>query len=133
MNQNTLLKRFIFALSLIAVMPLFLAYRIIGMMVGAPRAFSGISQFLSLFPGIFGILLRRGFYCMALKKCSTASIIDFGTFLPSMDVIIGHHVYVGAHCIIAPSVIEDDVIIGSGVHVVSKDTHHFDSNSRYAL
>jgi acetyltransferase-like isoleucine patch superfamily enzyme len=64
---------------------------------------------------------------LALRKCSPASTIDFGTFFSSPDVIIGKYVYVGANCIISSCVIEDDVIIGSGVHVANREMHRFDS------
>jgi acetyltransferase-like isoleucine patch superfamily enzyme len=109
------------------VLPFFLLYKISGPIIGKSRAFSGSSQLLSLFPGLLGQLLRRGFYVMTLKTCSHKSIIDFGTFFPSPDVTIGKQVYIGADCIIAPCRIENDVIIGSGVHIVSKNTHFFDA------
>ena len=122
------LRWLLLLLALVTAAPLYLIYRFAGLLIGAERVFPGFSQLLSLFPGLSGQLLRRGFYFMALKNSSSLFTIDFGTFFPSPNVVLGKYVYIGAHCIIAPCVIGDDVIIGSGVHLVSgKETHHFDS------
>lgn len=112
---------------MVSALPFFLSFQIKRIFIGKQRAFAGSSQTLSLFPGIIGQFLRRGFYVMTLKHCSPRSTIDFGTFFPSTDVILRDHVYIGARCIIAPCVIEQDVIIGSGVHIASKVTHFFGS------
>ena len=114
-------------LALLSALPFFLSFQVKRIFIGKQRAFVGSSQALSLFPGIIGHFLRRGFYIMTLKYCSPRSTIDFGTFFPSTDVIIRDNVYIGARCIIAPCVIEKDVIIGSSVHIVSKNTHFFES------
>jgi acetyltransferase-like isoleucine patch superfamily enzyme len=106
--------------------PLYVIYIFIGFFVGKYRIFSGFSQFLSLFPGILGQILRRGFYILALKKCSVRFIIDFGTFFSTDNIIIGRNVYIGAHCIISSCIIGDDVIIGSDVHIANKKMHFFD-------
>jgi len=125
-----LFRHILTGIALLSALPFFLSFQIKRVFIGKQRAFAGSSQTLSLFPGIIGQFLRRGFYFMTLKHCSPRSTIDFGTFFPSTDVILHDYVYIGAHCLIAPCVIEDDVIIGSGVHVVSKDTHFFDSLSQ---
>ena len=70
--------------------------------------------------------LRKGFYVQALRECSPDSTIGFGTFFSSPLVTIGEFVYIGARCIVADSVIEKDVMIGSNVCVISgKSTHDF--------
>jgi acetyltransferase-like isoleucine patch superfamily enzyme len=95
-------------------------------MIGTAKAFQGISQFLSLFPGMMGSYLRIGFYSQSIQGCSPDCTIGFGTFLSSPNVKIGPYVYIGARCIIADSVIEKDVMIGSNVCIISgKATHDF--------
>jgi acetyltransferase-like isoleucine patch superfamily enzyme len=80
---------------------------------------------LSLIPGWFGKQLRKPFYHLLLDSASRHCHIDFGTIFPSRKVFIGKNVYIGAYCIIAESIIGDDVLIGSGVHLLSNGTHDF--------
>jgi acetyltransferase-like isoleucine patch superfamily enzyme len=126
MSIYNLLRFAALGIALLIAGPLYAIYRFLGFFVGKNRVFPGFSQFLSLFPGILGQFLRRGFYILALKKCSTQFTIDFGTFFPTDNVIIGRNVYIGAHCIISSCIIDDDVIIGSGVHLANKSMHFFD-------
>ncbi|MFW5872699.1 MAG: acyltransferase, partial [bacterium] len=125
--MNVLFRKILTGIAMLSALPFYLIFRIKGIFIGKQRAFAGSSQVVSLFPGIIGQFLRRGFYVLTLKKCSSLSTIDFGTFFPSSNMIIGNHVYIGAYCIISECVIEDDVIIGSGVHLANKDMHHFSS------
>lgn len=122
-----LFRHILTGIALLSALPFILSFQVKRIFIGKQRAFVGSSQALSLFPGIIGQFLRRGFYVMTLKHCSPRSTIDFGTFFPSTDVILRDHVYVGAYCILAPCVIEKDVIVGSSVHIASKDTHFFSS------
>ncbi len=125
--MKVFIRNILIGIALFSALPFFLSYLIKGVFIGKNQAFVGSSQMLSLFPGIIGQLLRRGFYVMTLKKCSLTSTIEIGTLFPSQDMILGKHVYIGAHCIISSCVIEDDVIIGSSVHLASKDMHYFNS------
>lgn len=127
MSIKNVFRSALLGIALFFAMPLYVIYICIGFFVGKDRIFSGFSQLLSLFPGILGKILRRGFYILALKKCSPQVVIDFGTFFSKFDVIIGRNVYIGAHCIISSCIIGDDVIIGSGVHVANKNMHFFDN------
>ena len=126
MSIHNLLRFVALGIALFFAGPLYIIYICVGFVVGKHRIFSGFSQFLSLFPGIFGQILRRGFYILALNKSSFQFTIDFGTFFPTNNIIIGRNVYIGAHCIISSCIIGDDVIIGSGVHVANKNMHFFD-------
>jgi virginiamycin A acetyltransferase len=125
MSLHNLLRYAALGTALFLAGPLYVIYRGIGFFAGKYRIFPGFSQFLSLFPGILGQIMRRGFYILALKKCSAQVTIDFGTFFPTDNVIIGKNVYIGAHCIISSCIIGDDVLIGSGVHLANKDMHFF--------
>jgi acetyltransferase-like isoleucine patch superfamily enzyme len=85
------------------------------------------SQAMSLLPGIVGIYLRREYYKIVLGLGSRGFVIEFGTILNQRGIEIGNHVYMGPFCNVGLSTIEDDVLLGSNVDIVSgKRTHHFD-------
>ncbi len=48
----------------------------------------------------------------------------FGTIFSQIDTEIGQNVYIGPQCNIGSSRIEDNCILGSGVHVVSGSRQH---------
>jgi acetyltransferase-like isoleucine patch superfamily enzyme len=111
------------------VAPLVLAYRLTVMFFPSRRqtAFQGYSQLMSLWPGASGNLLRRAFYRRTLARCSRNCHIGFGTLFATPEAEIGQHVYIGARCMIGHATIEDDVLIGSNVDILSgKNQHYFD-------
>lgn len=121
------LKQSILLFFVLLVAPLLALYKFCSLFSITEYLFQGFSQFISLFPGRFGAYIRSSFYRYTLKKCTSNVTISFGAFFPNRNVAIGEHVYIGANCIIADSVIEDDVMLGSSVHVVSGGkTHNFD-------
>lgn len=126
-RMKMLFRHILTGIALLSALPFILSFQVKRIFIGKQRAFVGSSQALSLFPGMIGHFLRRGFYVMTLKYCSPRSTIDFGTFFPSTNVIIRDNVYIGSRCIIAPCVIEKDVIVGSSVHIVSKNTHFYEA------
>lgn len=113
-----------FAVAVIFALPFILFCRVAGRF-SAGFGFQGCSQCLSLIPGLPGKMIRKAFYHLCLEQCSRECHIDFGTIFSSPKVRIGRNVYIGAFCNIAQSAIGDDVLIGSGVHVLSKATHDF--------
>ena len=89
--------------------------------------FQCASHMMSLWPGVFGVYIRRQYYRTALGLKSTGFVIEFGTILAQRGIEIGNDVYVGPYCNIGLSAIEDDVLLGSNVDIVSgKRTHSFD-------
>jgi virginiamycin A acetyltransferase len=123
--MRNILKMCIFSLSVVLITPLLLLYILAGC-INRERAFADMSQFMSVFPGVIGMYLRGAFYHFTLKQCSRECHISFGTIFPSSNVVIGKNVYIGSHCIIAESVIEDDVLIGSNVQIMGGSAHCFD-------
>ncbi len=87
--------------------------------------FQGCSQLLSLFPGILGNYLRQQFYCLSIKQCYDDCCIEFGTRLNQRDIELGRRVYIGTNCCIGLCKIEDDVMLGSNVDIVSGKKQHF--------
>jgi virginiamycin A acetyltransferase len=121
------LKRLLFFIILIPNLVPYLLYRLLRLALKGEALFAFFSQAYSLIPGKPGDYCRSCFYWMTLKACSKDVTVSFGTFFPTPDIEIGSYVYIGANCIISKSRIDDDVMLGSNVHVVSgKMTHNFD-------
>jgi acetyltransferase-like isoleucine patch superfamily enzyme len=118
------LKKSIDLLAFVAVLPVFLLYRLAAAGLGKDRAFPGWSQFFSLFPGITGVFLRRAFYRLVLDSCGPDVCFTFGTIFASAGSRVGNGVYVGAFCCIGESVLEDDVLLSSHVSVLSGPRQH---------
>ena len=123
-----MLKQMLFGFSVVAALPFTGFYWCCAAVIGKTSAFQGMSQFLSLVPGISGRYLRKGFYAMALRKMSPDSTISFGTFFSTPDCEIGKYVYIGPRCIIANCSIEDDVMLGSNISILSGKSTHDSSN-----
>lgn len=114
-------------ISFIIVSPLYIALCISELMIKTDQPFQGCSQLLSLIPGIPGNYLRQQFYRLTLARCSNDCCIEFGTRLNQRSIEIGRNVYIGTNCCIGLCSIEDDVLIGSNVDIISgKKQHHFE-------
>lgn len=129
MNPRELTKRLIYLASASAMSPFYGLYRLNALFLDKETAFQGLSQLMSLMPGRLGTLLRKGFYGLSLRRCSPDCAISFGTIVSTPDCEIGRHVYIGAYCVISDSIIGDDCLIGSHVHIISgKHAHGFDAS-----
>lgn len=82
------------------------------------------SEFFSLFPGLAGVYLRRGFHCMALEHCAWDVHIEFGTWFAHCAARIGERVYIGGRCTLGMVEIGPDVLIGSNVDILSGRRQH---------
>jgi acetyltransferase-like isoleucine patch superfamily enzyme len=111
-------------LAWVCVLPVLVGYTLAAWIVGRDRAFPGWSQSMSLFPGLLGTYLRRAFYRSTLSECGSGSWITFGTIFARPTVRIGRNSYVGAYCVIADATIEEDVLIGSHVSIMSGPNTH---------
>jgi virginiamycin A acetyltransferase len=84
------------------------------------------SQMVSLLPGLPGTYVRRAFYRVTLGLASTGFVVEFGAILAQRGIEIGRDAYIGPFANIGLSAIGDDVLLGSGVHVISgRKVHHF--------
>ncbi len=111
---------------LLSVFPLFAIHRLLGYFEKKDSSFWTFSQFLSLFPGLIGNYLRKSFYYLSMTRCDSDCAILFGTIFSQKDTEIGKGVYIGPHCNIGKSKINDHCTLGSGVHIMSgKRQHHF--------
>ena len=125
--MKLLLKKLMQYFALLLILPLYLLLLIGEFFSENDQMFQGCSQLLSLFPGVPGNYLRQQFYCLTLAKCSDDCCIEFGTRLNQKDIEIGRRVYIGTNCCIGLCCIEDDVMLGSNVDIISgKKQHQFD-------
>lgn len=121
-----LVKKAVSVFSIFIAFPFYLIFRINSLFLDKETAFQGLSQLMSLWPGLPGNLMRKGFYRLTLRRCSSDCTISFGTIFSTPNCEIGRHVYIGAYCVISDSIIQDDVLIGSQVHIISgKHAHGF--------
>ena len=123
--MNTVLKILLKTLVFLFVFPLYVFLCLAERLLNTGQPFQACSQFLSLFPGITGNYLRRQFYRLALAKCSDDCCIEFGSRLSQRDTEFGKRVYIGANCSIGLCCIEDDVLIGSNVDIISGSKQHY--------
>jgi virginiamycin A acetyltransferase len=127
MYMKQLLKKIAQIIALILVLPLYTFMVIADFFVKRDQTFQGCSQFLSLFPGVPGNYLRQQFYCLTLAECYDDCCIEFGTRLNQRGIELGRRVYIGTNCCIGLCCIENDVMLGSNVDVISgKKQHSFD-------
>jgi hypothetical protein len=123
------LKRFIktclWLIALVVCLPLIIWVRLWSLR-GGDSAFQFASQFMSLYPGVSGVLLRQAFYFMVLDAPWPGPRISFGTLLAQRDTSFGRGVFIGATCNLGRCHIGDRTLIGSGVHVASARAHEFE-------
>lgn len=118
------MKRLALALATLAVLPAFLVYRLGALAVGPAKAFPGWSQAFALLPGLSGVYLRRAFYRLTLAGCGGDAFLSFGSVFSGPGARVGRGVFVGAYCCLGESVLEDDVLLASGVSVVNGGRQH---------
>ncbi len=118
------LKRIVYALFIILVLPVWLLYRLESLLIGKKKAFPGFSQLFSLIPGLIGNYFRFAFYKLALAGVGEDSCISFGVTMSDPRARIGRGVYIGPYCNLGLCTIEDDVLLATSVHVMSGFEQH---------
>ena len=121
------LKHSVQLLAVIAILPIYVLYIPLALISGKDRAFSGFSQFVSLFPGLSGSYLRVAFYRLTMHHCQADLVVGFGTLFSQQRTSLHEGVYIGPQCNIGMCQIEKNCLLGSGVHVMSgKGQHNFE-------
>ena len=118
------LKQLVSLICRVFILPLAVLVRLLELFVPGDQPFELGSHTVSLIPGIIGNYFRKEYYRMTLQKCSSDVCIEFGTILHQASVEIGCRVYIGTRCSIGASVLEDDVMIGSNVDIISGRYQH---------
>lgn len=111
------------AFLIIIDLPLYMAHKII--FFSSTRSFTTISELTSMFPGYMGYFIRKGFYLLAINS-GKGFYTGFGTILQYPSITVRDDVYIGQNCNIAKCTIGSGTKIGSGVHIVNKNTHDID-------
>lgn len=122
--MKRILKRLVILIFYVVVLPLWLAYRLQTLMLKREETFYGYSQLLSLFPGIIGNYLRFAFYRMTIASLGDDTRISFGVTLADPRIRIGRGVYIGLWCNLGLCTIDDDVLLGTDVHIMSGFSQH---------
>lgn len=110
--------------AVMAISPLWLSYSLGKGLIGEQKAFVGVSELLSLAPGLVGQYLRRAFYRLVLPKCGQDACIQFGTVISHATAVIGDRVYVGLFCVLGDVTLKEDVLLGSNVSIINGNRQH---------
>ena len=111
----------------ILILPFVGLVKILELVIRDDQPFQLGSHTVSLIPGIVGNYFRKEYYRLTLERCGPDVCIEFGTVLHQSSVELGRRVYIGCHCSIGASIIEDDALIGSNVDIISgKNQHNFE-------
>jgi virginiamycin A acetyltransferase len=91
---------------------------------GSERVFNSCAQAMALLPGLPGMILRRGFYRLALDSCARDCFIGFGVIFTHRAVVVEPHVYIGPYALIAASRLREGCLIGSRASILSGGSLH---------
>jgi acetyltransferase-like isoleucine patch superfamily enzyme len=108
----------------LAAFPFLLLHALKVPVLGRDRALEGSSQLLALFPGLCGDYVRRAFLAWTIHECDPTATISFGTILSKSATRIGPNAYVGPYCSLGSVTIERDVLVATGVHLLSGARMH---------
>jgi acetyltransferase-like isoleucine patch superfamily enzyme len=108
----------------LAALPLVLVHAVKVPVLGKDRALEGSTQLLALFPGLCGQYVRRAFLAWTIAECHPSATICFGTILSKTGTRIGENAYVGPYCSLGSVTIERDVLVATGVHILSGGRIH---------
>jgi virginiamycin A acetyltransferase len=104
--------------------PFYLHFKLEALLVGDRKAIAMTSQAVSLFPGLTGEYLRRGFLQWVSGLELTDCCISFGTTFSDARITLGNGVYIGRGCDIGYAAIGDHCVLGSNVHILSGLKQH---------
>ena len=125
--MKSALKYLLRAFCLVLILPIWFAYRGAYLVLGN-AAFYGFSQLMGLLPGITGNYLRYAFYQLTLARLGRDTCICFMATLSHPDTEIGSGVYIGPFVNLGLCSIDNDTLLGTGVHVMSGFAQHHHAN-----
>lgn len=124
-------KRLLNAFFVFLNLPFLALYFGLKIISGTDPLFASFSQFYSLFPGQFGVYLRRNFYRFTAEHFGEGVVVGFGTVFSHQGIEVGDYVYIGPQSNVGLCRIDRDCLIGSGVHILSgKNQHSVDDLDR---
>ncbi len=128
------LKSFLNRLSQILSLPLVILCKLEEILISkdVDIIFNTCTHVFALLPGLPGVFLRRGFYSLALEKCSLNSYIGFGSIFSHRVTTVEEHVYIGSYALIGSSNIGKYCLIGSRASILSGTSlHELDEQGRW--
>lgn len=108
----------------IFVLPMVISHKIASCFQSPDESLTGHSHLLALLPGRMGSYLRVAFYRLTLRHCDITACIEFGCLFSKTGTSIGRNVYIGPYSQIGLATIEDDVLIGPSVMLLSGGVAH---------
>jgi virginiamycin A acetyltransferase len=108
----------------LAALPLLVVHALKVPILGKDRALEGSTQLLALLPGLSGQYVRRAFLAWTIAECHPSATICFGTILSKTATRIGANAYVGPFCSLGSVTIERDVLVATGVYILSGGRMH---------
>lgn len=107
-----------------AAIPFLLIHAVKVPLLGKDRALEGSTQLLAMLPGVSGQYVRRAFLAWTIAECHPSATICFGSILSKTATRVRENVYVGPYCSLGSVSIERDVLIATGVHILSGARMH---------
>ena len=86
--------------------------------------FLTVSEFISIIPFLFGVIIREAFYKRTLKSCGDNVVIEFGAVFYYKQVSVGHNVLISMQTTIHHCDIGSNVLIGGGCRLLSGSKQH---------
>lgn len=126
------LKAVIFALALLAALPLIGLVWLEKRLARSEIVFLLFAQSLAVVPGFPGQWLRGAYYFGTLDDCSWEVRLGFGTLFTHRGAAVSRRVSTGAYCIFGHARIGENVMIGSRVSIPSGKRQHLDEVGRLA-
>jgi acetyltransferase-like isoleucine patch superfamily enzyme len=124
MQLRKLAKALALAAATVVMSPALLSFWIKARLIGRDRALEGSTQALSMVPGVAGQYFRRAFLMHCLDKCDSTVTIEFGTVFSQAGARLDRNAYIGPQCHLGLVHVEQDVLIGAGVHIPSGGATH---------
>lgn len=123
---RTLIKRLFLVLGIIVTLPLILLCLLEELLCGrdCERVYGFGKELLAAVPTIIGEYLRLGFYRCVCSHISVDVALMYNSMLAHRDVTIGPGVVVGVGTIIGKAVIEEGVLFGARVSLLSGKYQH---------
>ncbi len=122
--MKSFLKLLADLLARLVVLPAVGVYWLGAAMGGKERALRYWSEALAVMPGTSGVYLRRAFYRQVLAECGPGCWIGFGVLVHSPKARIGKNVYIGPYSSLGEVLLEDDVLISTGVSIINGPRQH---------
>lgn len=118
------LKTLARAAAFVPAAPFLLSFAIKRLVIGPNRALEGSSQSLACLPGLFGVYVRRAFLSVAIERCASSAVVEYGTLFSQAGAVLEDGVYVGPNCHLGLVHLERGVLLAAGVHVPSGARTH---------